>query len=123
MNIKLTGVDGKKVREITRGELKEELSNLNPENDRIVVLLPKAVKKDKYIDSDKLPAQNVIGDRIDEGRIAVLYVEEIKGIEFDIVYVVKNQMKENEKYIAYTRALSELVIVNDESIASAGTNI
>ena len=38
----------------------------------------------------------------------------IKGIEFDKVYVIPNKMGRNEKFIAYTRALSELIIVINE---------
>ena len=41
---------------------------------------------------------------------------EAKGIEFDKVFVIPNKMSKNEKYIAYTRALLELVIVVDENI-------
>ena len=37
-------------------------------------------------------------------------------IEFDKVFVVPNGMTENEKYIAYTRALSELILVIDDKI-------
>ena len=42
-----------------------------------------------------------------------MYVDEVKGIEFDRVYVFPAQMGRNEKYIAYTRALSELIVVVD----------
>lgn len=40
----------------------------------------------------------------------------MKGIEFDKVFVVANKMTKTEKYIAYTRALSELIVVVDEEI-------
>ena len=40
-------------------------------------------------------------------------ISQVKGIEFDSVIVFDNDMTENEKYIAYTRALNELYIVND----------
>ena len=58
----------------------------------------------------------MLGDEIGNGRIAVKYVDEVKGIEFDRVYVVGNRMTRNEKYIAYTRALSNLVVVVDDAI-------
>ena len=60
--------------------------------------------------------QNTIGDKIDNGLIALMYVDEVKGIEFDKAYVVVNRMSRNEKYIAYTRALSELVLVVDDRV-------
>ena len=67
---------------------------------------------------DILPAdiRNAIGQKIDNGLISFMYVDEVKGIEFDKVFVVSNKMTKSEEYIAYTRALSELVIVVDENI-------
>jgi DNA helicase IV len=43
----------------------------------------------------------------------MMYVDEVKGIEFDTVFVGSAKMTRTEKYIAYTRALSKLVIVVD----------
>ena len=54
---------------------------------------------------------------MDNGFIALMYVDEVKGIEFDKAYVVGNKMSRNEKYIAYTRALSELILVVDDQVA------
>lgn len=51
-----------------------------------------------------------------EHRASVMYVDEVKGIEFDKVFVVSAAMHRNEKYIAYTRALSELIVVVDEKL-------
>lgn len=42
-------------------------------------------------------------------------ISQVKGIEFDSVIVFDNDMTENEKYIAYTRALNELYIVNQNT--------
>ena len=41
-----------------------------------------------------------------------MYVDEIKGIEFDRVYVIDQDMERNERYIAFTRALDNLTIVH-----------
>lgn len=118
MSVAQTGVDGRKVSEIIRNKFEETLSGLSVNEERIAILLPRAVRKKDYIDLDQLPMQvrDVIGDQIGNGRICVSYVDEVKGIEFDIVYVVANGMSNNEKYIAYTRALSELTIVFDEEL-------
>jgi DNA helicase IV len=43
--------------------------------------------------------------------ITVLSVEAAKGLEFDVVYALPDGMSKNEQYIAFTRALSELIIV------------
>lgn len=118
MNVKQTGVDGAKVKEIPRRELEKELSDLNPTTERIAILVPRKVIKKNYLDMEILPEtiKNAIGNKIDNGIISLMYVDEVKGIEFDKVFVIPNRMSTNEKYIAYTRALSELIIVVDETI-------
>lgn len=118
MDVLQTGVDGPNVREILRCDLEKELAALNVTTERIAILVPRSVQKKKYIDMDILPKDitKLIGDHIDNGYIAVMYVDEVKGIEFDKAFVVGNKMTRNEKYIAYTRALSELILVIDDKI-------
>ena len=43
-------------------------------------------------------------------------VQSTKGIEYNTVIVNDKDMSENEKYIAYTRALSELYILKYEEV-------
>ena len=118
MNVLETGADGKKVHEIARVDLEKDLAALNISTERIAILLPRVARKKNYLHQDELPENinDIIGDEIGNGLIAVLYVDEAKGIEFEKVYVIANRMSRNEKYIAYTRALSELVIVVDEAL-------
>lgn len=118
MKVKQTGVDGAKVREISRKELEKELTDLNITTERIAILVPRKVIKKNYLELEVLPERikSVIGDKVDNGCISLMYVDEVKGIEFDKVFVIPNKMSANEKYIAYTRALSELIIVVDENI-------
>lgn len=120
MNVFQTGVDGHKVNEIIRTKFEENLSRLAISDERVAILLPRfsGIKKDSYVDLDQLPASfhEIIGDQIGNGRICVAFVDEVKGIEFDKVYVVSNGLTDNEKYIAYTRALSELTIIYDEDL-------
>ena len=42
----------------------------------------------------------------------IITVEEAKGLEFSTVMVISGNMTPNEKYIAYTRALDELLVYN-----------
>lgn len=53
---------------------------------------------------------------ISDTRIQVLAVEESKGLEFDAVIVLTNEMNENEKYISYTRALDNLIISESDQV-------
>ena len=119
MKVTQTGVDGVNVREIPRKELEGELSALRITSERIAILVPRGIQKNRYLKQDLLPSSitRIIGDRMDNGFIALMYVDEVKGIEFDKAYVVSNKMSRNEKYIAYTRALSELVLVVDDQVA------
>ena len=114
MSMLQTGVDGVKVREITKKEFDAEVSAIKISTERIAVLLPRGVSKRKYI--NVIPtATDAEGGEIAKEKIAVMYVDEVKGIEFNKVYVVPNNMSRNEKYIAYTRALNELIVVIDET--------
>ncbi len=111
-------VDGPKVHEIIRSKLEITLPEIELSDDRIAVLLPRIniIKKDKYIDLDQLPnsIREIVGDQIGTGKICVSYVDEIKGIEFDKVFVVVNGLSNNEKYIAFTMALSDLTTEYDD---------
>ena len=44
-------------------------------------------------------------------KVNLLTVYESKGLEFGLVAVYDEGMTENERYIAYTRALKELAVV------------
>ena len=44
-------------------------------------------------------------------KVNVLTVKEVKGLEYDTVFVSDSGLGENDQYIAYTRALSNLFVV------------
>lgn len=50
---------------------------------------------------------------LDYERFNIINVHDCKGLEFDTVYVLDMNMSNNEKYVAYTRALSNLIIINN----------
>lgn len=51
--------------------------------------------------------------RISKTKINLMTVYESKGLEFTAVAVADADMTENEKYIAYTRALKNLVVIKE----------
>ncbi len=51
--------------------------------------------------------------KLSKTKINVMTVFESKGLEFSLVAVYDRGMTENEKYIAYTRALSRLAVVEN----------
>ena len=52
--------------------------------------------------------------KLSKRKVNVMSVFESKGLEFSAVAVYDKGMTENEKYIAYTRALRELAVVREE---------
>lgn len=50
-------------------------------------------------------------DKVQAGKISVLSTTSAKGLEFDLAVVIPTGMVDNEKYIAYTRAVEQLIIV------------
>jgi len=49
----------------------------------------------------------------DFSKINVIDVRRAKGLEFEVVGVLIEGMSREEKYVAMTRALSELIIISD----------
>ena len=47
---------------------------------------------------------------ISENRASVMTVRQVKGMEFDVAFVFEQNMDQNERYISFTRALSELYV-------------
>lgn len=59
---------------------------------------------------EKKLKNNAAFDIIEQKSISVITVEEAKGLEFDAVLVIKNDMTVNEQYISFTRALDNLIV-------------
>lgn len=109
----LTGVEGEPVRNITFKEMLEELATSAESEDRTAVILPRTMAKSRVTRSPIVDAvKNCFSPKFDTSKVSVMYVDEIKGIEFDRVYVVDEDMERNERYIAFTRALDKLTIVH-----------
>ena len=70
------------------------------------------ITKDKSRVPASILSQCVQGG-ISEDYISVMDILEVKGLEFDTAFVFDEDMDENERYISYTRALSELYIQSD----------
>ena len=52
--------------------------------------------------------------RISKTKVNLMTVYESKGLEFTCVAVADAKMTEHERYIAYTRALKELAVVEEK---------
>ena len=109
----LTGVEGDPVRSITFKEMLEELAMSASSEERTAVILPRTMPKTRVTRSTIVETvKSNFSTKFDTSKISVMYVDEIKGIEFDKVYVIDEDMGRNERYIAFTRALDKLTIVH-----------
>ena len=111
----LTGVEGEPVRNITFEEMLEELVDISDTADRTAIIMPRTMSKKRITRAKKIEkVKEQFSTKFDVSKFSILYVDEIKGIEFDRVYVVDQDMERNERYIAFTRALNNLIIVHSE---------
>lgn len=109
----LTGVEGAPVRNIPFDEMVSEIAAHAVSDERTAVILPRTMSKQRVTRARKLENQrDKLSVKFDTSKVSVMYVDEIKGIEFDRVYVVDQDMEKNERYIAFTRALDNLTIVH-----------
>ena len=110
MNMKKIGISGPNVRSISQKELIVQIDTSdNLEGERWAILIPRTIKKEKI---KKIFVDNkVTTDKLGKNKISLMYVDEVKGFEFERVYVLSEKMNENTRYVAYTRALNELIIV------------
>ena len=66
---------------------------------------------DKDCIPDELKKYCSYNELFHERKAVVLNIKQAKGLEFDSVFVFDSDLTRNEKYIAYTRALSELYVL------------
>ncbi len=82
-------------------------------DDRIACIIKDG---NSIIDKFKMDERfNMIVDSESEilrGKINIFPVSFVKGLEFERVYVIAENMTQNEEYVAYTRALNELIIID-----------
>lgn len=108
MNMIGVGIQGS-AKEVS---MNEEIS-ITHSDDRTVLIVKdySIVEKLRFSDKAKQKFINPNVDYIERNVINILKVEDTKGLEFEKVYVVEDGMNENEKYIACTRALNDLVVM------------
>ena len=112
-----TGVQGKAENIIMDiNVISAKVMNHIKTNDRVAFI----VKDKNKVSKDILKHLNIIDIRenktnnIPRGRMILYSVQEAKGLEFETVLVDDIDMNENEKYVAYTRALDSLYVVSKE---------
>lgn len=89
------------------------IKKMNPEY-RVAVLHRHGLKSVQDLLHKLLADYDVSWYSVDEKKLSVVSVEIAKGLEFEAVVAIVDQMSHNEKYISYTRALDKLAVVRDE---------
>ncbi len=99
MNVTSLGLDGGTVRTLPLAELEAELAGAEKDGDRVAVI---------YSANDSRTARFL--KRFVPKRMLYTVVQ-AKGMEYERVYAC-GKFSDTQKYVAYTRALAELVICN-----------
>ena len=99
------GLDGVPVRTIKESEIADFLAETK--GLCAIIATPKGIKKYNKKDFNVLSKTG----KISKSKINVMTVFESKGLEFTAVAVADVDMTDNEKYIAYTRALYSLALI------------
>ena len=98
--MKPIGFEGENVEKITSDQFRMKL-NTGSENKTAVIY--KAPSKE--ITLSMIKQYNASED------LSFVEINKAKGLEFHTVYVFESGMTDNERYIAYTRALSQLYTI------------
>jgi len=106
------GVSGKMVGQVSKQQIIPEFDLRKEDNNRIAIIAKDVANSDfMKLMTDNTRDANLALGALAHHAITVLSVEAAKGLEFDVVYALPDGMSKNEQYIAFTRALSELIIV------------
>lgn len=107
-DMRAIGFDGAEVGDITVREINGFLKDKKG--------IRAVIAKEEELPALKRSAYNSVGETgvLSKKKVNLLNVYESKGLEFAAVAVYDKGMSENERYIAYTRALDFLAVVHDD---------
>lgn len=107
INMQSIGYDGPQVSRVpTRG-----ISGFFKDKKGLKAVICTEQTKQEYM--KKVYNDIAVKGKLSRAKINIMTVFESKGLEFSCVAVIPDGMTESEKYIAYTRALNELAIVEN----------
>ncbi len=105
INMQPVGFDGEEVEFIAESDIRRYLSDKRG----LRAVITAENKIDYYF--KKSYSRLSEAGKVSKSKINIMTVYESKGLEFTAVAVCEEGMSDNEKYIAYTRALKQLAIV------------
>ena len=110
------GVSGEDVLEFDTAGAVTWILNIKKTNPdfRVAIIHRHGLKDIQKSLHSMLVGQDVSWYSVDDKRLSVISAETAKGLEFEAVVAIVDQMSNNEKYISYTRALDRLAVVRDK---------
>jgi len=113
------GITGYNVLEMTTAFAVEWIKKIKKQNPshRTAIIYRYGVKEIQDVLHELLKDADVSWSVVDNNKLSVISVETAKGLEFEEVVAIVSQMTNNEKYISFTRALNNLVVVRDSYTA------
>ena len=126
-NLNLNYRNTNEIVEFVSRNLKIEMNSVGLDGEKTEIIAPRAVTSwlnsknglkavicsEQRLEEFKRKSYNVIRNtgKISKNKINLMTVYESKGLEFTAVAVAASDMTDNEKYIAYTRALKNLALI------------
>jgi len=123
LNMQAINVSGSGVHEISSyADFDESIKQIfqKPKNNGLSCIIVKNQDEANEILKTYSAYRNLLHDMVSEpteiwpNKWNLMTIDQVKGLEFEAVVAVSGRMSNNEKYIAYTRALDELYVFDDE---------
>ena len=114
LNIVPIGVEGENVSVVDINYALSKILSLKKmdKNSRSVIICKSPEMIGAKFNNQEDKSYISIGE-VDFSKVSIVSVNQVKGLEFDVVVVIEEAMERNEKYISYTRALDCLYIVKN----------
>lgn len=113
MNVKPIGITGEPVAIKTLNAAIQEAVQFQKQDAKrtVAILYHYGEQSTSNMLNSLLDPKIMSWDKAQAGKISILSTTSAKGLEFDLAVVIPTGMVDNEKYIAYTRAVEQLIIV------------
>lgn len=112
MKVQSIGIEGKVVKVIPESQLRLALMDCMPSENRSTAVIYSGTNSEVPAWLNRvLGHKHVAVGELHPKKVSVMTVEEAKGLEFYSVLVLPQGMSDNEQYVAFTRALHELTVI------------
>ncbi len=108
------GLNGEAVKEGSLEEIVGDILNYRGKNPqaRTAIIYKKGMEQLAERAQGLMSGDECALDQVDAKKVSLITVEMAKGLEFEKVAVITDNMSINEKYISYTRALESLAVTS-----------